>query len=257
MKKKGVNNFYDKEIYHLGTRLSLIFIFIAILGFFILLLPVFFEDYDYNKLGSLGDITGGFLNPIIAIAAALLTFLAFYVQYQANQQVEKQFDFQREENSQNLEYKNYKERIDLIVNEVSNFNVSFYKGKLITNLNNLPAEFSGKDNFNGVQALNLFLIEYFRDRKEKEGIDEFNLDDTYHSTVVAIMNLVILFHNLYENIKSSNLPESYKIELNELMHYLYVSKINYLVFQFFKNNPADKLKGFLETLMTDFESNKK
>ena len=38
-----------------------------------------------KESGQVGDLIGGVLNPIIATIAALLTFLAFYIQYQANE----------------------------------------------------------------------------------------------------------------------------------------------------------------------------
>ncbi len=88
----------ESSLIRLNTRLSLWFIGLAIVGFLTLLLPLMLKSYDYSSLGSLGDTVGGFLNPLIGIAAALLTFLAFYIQYQANQQVQKQFEIQRFEN---------------------------------------------------------------------------------------------------------------------------------------------------------------
>lgn len=93
------NNARERAISNMASKLSLLFIIIALLGFTILLLPFFFEDYNFDKLASLGDTVGGFLNPVIAIAAALLTFLAFYIQYQANKQVERQFEKQQIDDS--------------------------------------------------------------------------------------------------------------------------------------------------------------
>lgn len=86
---------FDKSIYELGIGLSLKFIIIAILAFLILLFPVIFTNYNFQTLGQLGDATGGFLNPIIGISAALLTFLAFYIQYKANEQIQEQFSKQQ------------------------------------------------------------------------------------------------------------------------------------------------------------------
>lgn len=47
--------------------------------------PITFSD----KTGYIGD-TFGIMNPIIAIAAAIITFAAFYMQWQANEKVNKQ-----------------------------------------------------------------------------------------------------------------------------------------------------------------------
>ena len=50
-----------------------------------------FHDIDFSKTGQIGDTLGGIMGPFIAIAAAVLTFLAFWVQYQANLQQRQQF----------------------------------------------------------------------------------------------------------------------------------------------------------------------
>lgn len=39
---------------------------------------------DFSSTGEIGDTIGGIMGPFIAIAAAGLTFIAFWVQYKAN-----------------------------------------------------------------------------------------------------------------------------------------------------------------------------
>ena len=39
---------------------------------------------DFSETGQIGDTIGGIISPFVAIIAAILTFFAFYVQYQAN-----------------------------------------------------------------------------------------------------------------------------------------------------------------------------
>lgn len=85
----------QEDIIFSTTRITLLYLILAIIGFLILLLPIFTSWYDYGSLGSVGDTVGGLLNPIVGIAAALLTFLAFYIQYTANQQVQKQLHLQQ------------------------------------------------------------------------------------------------------------------------------------------------------------------
>lgn len=43
------------------------------------------EKFDFTNTGQIGDTIGGIINPFIAIAGVLLTFLAFYMQIKANQ----------------------------------------------------------------------------------------------------------------------------------------------------------------------------
>lgn len=45
---------------------------------------------DFTETGQIGDTIGGTMGPFIAIVAALLTFIAFWVQYEANQELIKE-----------------------------------------------------------------------------------------------------------------------------------------------------------------------
>lgn len=63
-----------------------IFLIIAI-GFLpYLLTSTRFCLIDFSDSGQVGDTIGGIMGPFIAIVASLLTFLAFWVQFKANQQ---------------------------------------------------------------------------------------------------------------------------------------------------------------------------
>lgn len=64
--------------------------------------PYFFTDtligntiISGKSSAETGDTIGGIMNPFVAIAAAILTFLAFWVQFKANQEVQKQFKIQQ------------------------------------------------------------------------------------------------------------------------------------------------------------------
>jgi len=74
------------------------------------------EDSDFNfmKTGQIGDTIGGLMNPFIALAGVLITGLAFYVQYKANELQRELFvlnqndtkkQFQDQINHQNDQYK--------------------------------------------------------------------------------------------------------------------------------------------------------
>lgn len=51
-----------------------------------LLTSTSYSVVDFTNSGQIGDTIGGIMGPFIAIIAALLTFLAFWVQFKANQQ---------------------------------------------------------------------------------------------------------------------------------------------------------------------------
>lgn len=74
------NKTFDKWFW-----ISLVF-FIAISAF-ICCFPSWFIKkgcIDFSKTGQIGDTIGGIMGPFVAIAAACLTFIAFWVQYKAN-----------------------------------------------------------------------------------------------------------------------------------------------------------------------------
>lgn len=83
------------------SSILLIFTFFYIFNYYSFneILLYFPDNYDINnkKLSpnEIGDSIGGTLNPIIAFTASILTFLAFYIQYQANKQVQNQFRIQQ------------------------------------------------------------------------------------------------------------------------------------------------------------------
>lgn len=54
-----------------------------------------FLNIDFSKTGQIGDTIGGLIGPFVAIIAASLTFLAFWIQYRANQIQIKNFNEQR------------------------------------------------------------------------------------------------------------------------------------------------------------------
>lgn len=63
--------------------------------------PLIFTQFsiiDFRDTGQIGDTIGGIMNPFISIAAVIVTGLAFYAQYKANDMVKKQFEIEKFEN---------------------------------------------------------------------------------------------------------------------------------------------------------------
>ena len=58
-----------------------------------------YQTSTYMVSGQIGDIVGGTTGPIIAIIAAYLTFLAFWMQYKANRQQREDISLERFENN--------------------------------------------------------------------------------------------------------------------------------------------------------------
>lgn len=84
---------YDESFWKIIRWLIVYFILI-------LSLPLLFTKcssklFFFNSTDQIGDTIGGILSPFIAIAAAVITFLAFWIQYKANQQQFKAYEQQK------------------------------------------------------------------------------------------------------------------------------------------------------------------
>lgn len=83
------------------NNLVQIALFLLILGSLIACgLPWLLTSYsflDLTETGQIGDTLGGIMGPVIAIVAAALTFLAFWVQFQANQEQRKEIASNKKE----------------------------------------------------------------------------------------------------------------------------------------------------------------
>ena len=133
------------------------------------------EIFSFEDTGEIGDTIGGITAPFLSFFGAILIYLALKAQIEANNAITKQFEKQKIDESHNFDFNKYKERIHLIIKEVDNFEVAFHKGRLISNLSELSSIHGKKYNFGGVQGMNIFLLEYFRDKKEKELLEVITL----------------------------------------------------------------------------------
>ncbi|UPT71564.1 MAG: putative phage abortive infection protein [Flavobacterium sp. JAD_PAG50586_2] len=77
----------ENEAIKFGARLSVLYVILGVLGFALIMLPMlYYSNSKLENVGIIGDTVGGILNPIFAVPATILTFLAFWVQYKANEQ---------------------------------------------------------------------------------------------------------------------------------------------------------------------------
>jgi hypothetical protein len=90
------------------------------------------ENNDYTKVGAYGDLIGGILNPVVAFIGIIAASLAFYAQYRANAQVQKQFRIQQFESQFYEMVRLHKENVnemkitgyDLSIQESINYDIS-------------------------------------------------------------------------------------------------------------------------------------
>lgn len=220
---------------------------LGFVGVVIVALPYIFTRnlnfISFTETGSIGDTIGGITAPFLSFFGSILVYLALKSQIDANNEIKRQFKKQEINNSNDFIFSNYKERINMIISEINSFNISFHDGTLISNIKDIPSYNGKKYNFIGIQALNLYLIEYFRLKKQLENdkIKKFKLDTSYHSIFLNINNLILLFYKTHTEIINCSLDESYKSELEELLKYTYYSKLNYFLEIYSENDPEDKL----------------
>lgn len=98
----------------------------------IFLFPLLFTSgsiVDYTKTGAIGDTINGISGPFIALGAAFLTFLAFYIQYIANKKQDKQFNDQNKQwTIERFESKFYS-LIEIHRNNVSEIDIRGLRGR--------------------------------------------------------------------------------------------------------------------------------
>lgn len=66
---------------------------------------------------------------------------------------------------------------------------------------------SKKYNFIGIQAINLFLVEYFRLKEQKieKGQVKLIIEDSYHAIFLHISNLISAYYNLHIEVQNCKL----------------------------------------------------
>ena len=116
-------NQLDWKIYFLLV-LAFATIVLAFISPFILTRPSVTNDFDFSTSGQIGDTIGGLMNPFIALAGVIVTGLAFYIQYKANQQQRELFLKEQSENKRQLQ-----EQIDNQnkQNQLQQFESQFYE----------------------------------------------------------------------------------------------------------------------------------
>lgn len=247
-KKMNENeNLFDKDFRNMMK-------YFGILILLILLLPIFFtlklEWLDFTETGQIGDTIGGTMTPFVAIAAALLTFLAFWVQYKANQ-------------TQTLQFK--KQAKDVTIERFEN---KFYEAIRLHKENINEIEISKVSSANFIKGRKAFISMFFEFRfcyaqvkkfikecnKEETGFDIENekiiIDIAYHiffmgigdnsDTLIIkslsgvykkqfIIDLIVYLSTIKNERKDAKKPIKYKVKLKDNPNTLEY-KANYIPF---------------------------
>ncbi len=196
-----------------------------------------------NQTGAIGDTIGGITSPFLGFFGSILVYFALRAQIDANEEIKLQFKKQQTDNTNDFIFNNYKERINLIITEINSFTISFHGNTLISNLSEIEV-LSKKYNFIGIQAINLYLIEYFHLRNSSHKNTDrrkINVKTSFHAIFLNINNLIGLFYRTHLEIINLSIESNYKEELEELLKYTYYSKLNYFLELYIENDLADKL----------------
>jgi len=146
------------------------------------------QDYNFTNTGQIGDTIGGTMGPFVGIAAAMLTFLAFWVQFKANEQQKMDLNDQKDrsnlENFQNTFFeliKLHKENINELSYDKSN-------GVTIVRTENRRV-------FRAI--INEFVLCY---NEVKHFSDSINPDDYLHEEYKKELSNIILKKNISVDI---------------------------------------------------------
>jgi hypothetical protein len=111
MNRKGFTLFTDERI----TKVSLSIVILgAIIAFSTPFLLTYLKPLGLTAANEIGDAIGGTVGPVINLISVLLTFLAFYVQYKANERQTNEITNQKK----SLEYKYLQESLDTLKEEI-------------------------------------------------------------------------------------------------------------------------------------------
>lgn len=178
------------------------------------------ENLKKEKLNpnEIGDSIGGTLNPIIAFSAFILTFLAFYIQYKANNE-QRQIFQQNSIKEKLIEHKNHKTNVKIFKILIKSM-ISYYKesGELLKKFINEESKnplkmnvysFVTNSSYNNLNKLDLkdiyASITYSFENKnidwEKDFINTLTLIDFYDKIIKELKEK----YNHHITSKSNNL----------------------------------------------------
>ncbi|MFZ1320848.1 MAG: putative phage abortive infection protein [Ignavibacteria bacterium] len=215
------NKTFDKQFWKWLSPLLVFLIVILIFPF----LFTHFSILDLTKTGQIGDTIGGTLGPFVAIAAAILTFMAFWVQYKANEQLKRDLDEQKNRiNKENFE-KTFFEMIRLYKENISEFNYS-------KNKNYKEFKFEKRD----------VIKEIF-----EEFLECYNEIKSFTESI-GVLNFILPKYDLkIDKIKSNNkiISDKFELGLIDIAYLIVFYGVNY--------EGADLLKGgFLKKYDEDY-----
>jgi len=152
-------------------------------------------------LGDIGDFIGGYFGFWLGIIGALLTFLAFYIQYKANKEVQKQFRLQQFETQ-------FHKMIDVYLNNKDKFSIVGYK-----NPKNIEVIIKGKNLKEKCDFKNNNLFTYLTKNNKIEFIDYVTRDHIVFQKF--LVELKVVYRVFLEAFKEINNKKEEELSTEE------------------------------------------
>lgn len=187
------------------------------------------SEKETFELGDIGDFIGGYFGFWIGVIGALLTFLAFYIQYRANKDVQKQFRLQQFETQ-------FHKMIDVYLNNKDKFSIYGYKnpdntaidlnkysGRMPEKLKQILAESKQKDKSekaHNIKALSILSNNnfYFSDKDKASNFIPYTTTNhaVFQKFLVELKVIYIVYTEGYLDFKLS------KDISDEVKHILFI-----------------------------------
>lgn len=188
--------------------------------------PIVSEGVE-EYAGTLGDLVGGTLNPVLGLFGIIVGGLAFYAQYQANKQIQEQFKIQQFETRLFKMLEIYNKNVDNLT-FISRKKGNIFKGKmvfpsLISNFNELKKDIKKYIKVKNINLEDILEIHY------KENL--IKLNKNLNQFILLELSYIIFLYGTgktgRENIKAI-FGECYNRDfLNEILNYLSNRPIEY------------------------------
>ncbi|TAE57011.1 MAG: hypothetical protein EAZ89_04250 [Bacteroidetes bacterium] len=181
----------------------------------LLTIPVTNPSLDFRDKGQIGDTIGGLMNPFIALAGVSVTFLAFYMQLQANKIQLEIFNENQKEQIRLLKDQKFQKLLDVINQRI----ISFTYTSTDTNDNSQYYSYQALDKIVDFfhQTMNTLHKETLRTLilYKPSIIEERTLFDAYFNEVMVNYDQIRHLKTMINELKRLN---SYELRYDYLCH---------------------------------------
>ncbi|WP_298247336.1 putative phage abortive infection protein [uncultured Christiangramia sp.] len=260
------NNIEPDEYFGKNIQFLSLFLFLILFIIMVIFFGIFYRDFS---IGELGAILSGTIGTMVALIIAVFTFLAFYVQYEANKKIQGQFNIQRTN-------EHFYKMLDIHLNNVDSFKMNSHRlieEPSIIKIEELKGSYTLK-NFS--EAFNYIFVTVPSTNSQfdtqpiiiNKEILKYNITCTsteFRTSAVNDKRVFLLmikdFHFCHSMIKNANEFFKYKIKidsLNELSYkvFFWGSDSNHLSTSGVTAEQLENIVAYLTSIRRTFRNNK-